>query len=391
MRFVSAVALATVMLWVPVDGVAQVNSRLARPPLTEVLERARSTKAQITTGEFHTCALKVSGRAFCWGDNSQGQVGDGTQERRPVAAPVSGTVRRLTPGGQSVGLALSVISAGNWHTCGLTRTGEAYCWGSNIDAQLGDGKTDTLSYHLEPIQVSGILAFDSISAGGYHTCALTPAGKAYCWGLNHGARLGLAGYGRPNPYFRHRSEPTAVAGDLTFTSISAGEAHTCGVTTNGAAYCWGYNLTGQHGEGTYATHSAPFPVSGELSFASISSGADHTCGITTDGSAYCWGDNSRGQIGNGTTTGSRSQWDELPHRTPTPVAGVLAGGVLSGEPGGRTVQGDVVSFESIAVGYYYACGIATNGAAYCWGHGSVGQLGYFAFASHGAPVAVADW
>jgi len=450
--------VVSLLTLLPVSVVAQV-----RPPGRVIprFEGAVSAgQAMISTGHFHTCALKISGRPFCWGNNSRGQLGDGTLEQRPAPARVRGRgMVRLTRPTQSVGLALSSISAGEFHSCGLTRTGEAYCWGSNREAQLGDGKLDTLSYQREPTRVTGALAFESISAGGYHTCALTAsgdaycwgsnaqgqvgdrtfieehlewyeypdnnrpsptrvtggltfasisagelhtcaltaAGKAYCWGLNHESRLGIGWAGRPEPFFRHRSEPTAVAGDLRFTLISAGGEHTCGVATDGTAYCWGFNQGYQLGDGTYGTRLEPVPVSGELMFKSVSAGTDHTCAVATDGAAYCWGKNNYGQIGNGTEAYSGSEWDERAVRTPTPVTGALTGGVITGpEPGssehpGSTRQGGIVSFTSISAGVYYTCGISTDGAAYCWGEGGAGQLGYRARGTYGAPVAVADW
>jgi alpha-tubulin suppressor-like RCC1 family protein len=135
---------------------------------------------------------------------------------------------------------------------------------------------------------------------------MTAAGAAYCWGDNESGQLG-DGTTTPNYW-----SPVPVLGELTFAEVSAGTHYSCGVTTGGAAYCWGWNSVGQLGDGTTTDRTTPVPVLGGLTFARVSAGYYHTCGVTTTGAAYCWGENNYGQLGNGTTT---------PSTVPVKVAG----------------------------------------------------------------------
>jgi alpha-tubulin suppressor-like RCC1 family protein len=142
-----------------------------------------------------------------------------------------------------------------------------------------------------------------ISAGLMHTCALTVQGAAYCWGLNADGQLGNGGNA-------NSPTPVPVAGGLTFEAISAGWWHTCALTATGAAYCWGLNFHGQLGDGSNATTLAvPAPVAGSLTFDDLAAGGHHTCAITPSRMTYCWGSNSSGQLADGGFTGGT-------HRSP---------------------------------------------------------------------------
>ena len=261
----------------------------------------------ISAGDEHTCALAPAGQAYCWGRNNNGQLGNGTT-----------TTGQEVPTAVAGGLTFASISAGAQHTCALTAAGQAYCWGSNSTGQLGDGTT---TVRLVPTAVVGGLTFASISVGFFHTCGITPAGQAYCWGSNGNFNFNqLAGQLGDGTRSR-RLVPTAVAGGLTFTSISAGAYHTCALTTTGQAYCWGTNETGPLGDGTTTVRLVPTAVAGGLTFASISAGTQHTCGITLATQAYCWGSYLYGRLGVGRTISARS--------VPTAVAGAAASAVGS--------------------------------------------------------------
>jgi alpha-tubulin suppressor-like RCC1 family protein len=160
----------------------------------------------------------------------------------------------------SVNITPGSISAGSFHTCGVTTTGQAYCWGFNEWGQLGDGTRST-SPSPTPTAVVGGLNFASISVGNLHTCGITTTGQAYCWGNGVGGRLG------DGTTTDRRLTPTAVAGGLNFASISAGGAHTCGTTPTGQAYCWGTGAYGTLGNGTTADRLTPTAVGGGLTFA----------------------------------------------------------------------------------------------------------------------------
>src|SRR5258706_260033 len=185
-----------------------------------------------------------------------------------------------------------------------------------------------------------VTGFTSVSAGSAYTCGVTSAGAAYCWGYDGYGQLGRGS-------LINSSTPVAVSGGLPFTVISAGCEHSCGVTTGGAAYCWGYNSSGELGNGSPTDSSTPVAVSGGLTFAAISAGNFYTCGVTTAGAAYCWGNSYFSQLGNGSTTYSS-----------TPVA--VSGGL---------------TFAVVSAGYDHSCGVTTDGAAYCWGGNGSGELG----------------
>jgi alpha-tubulin suppressor-like RCC1 family protein len=338
----------------------------------DVLDGPEITFVDVSAGAVHTCGITPEGAAYCWGDNSTGELGDGnapTDRDTPVlvqgalvfASISAGSFHTcgVTTGGDAYcwgdnspsgadtpvliggGLVFESISAGDGHNCGVTTSGEAYCWGGNGSGQLGGGNVGTGSD--TPVLVLGGLVFESISAGGVHTCGLTTGGDAYCWGDNSAGELGDGN--APTD----RDTPVLVDGAHAFGSISAGRFHTCGVTTGGDALCWGTNRSGELGDGNSPTDSdIPILVQSALMFESIGAGAFHSCGVVTSGGAYCWGSNSSGELGNGNGPADSD--------TPVLVAGAFV-------------------FESISTGADHTCGATTTGVAYCWGQNSAGELG----------------
>ncbi|MGG5150964.1 RCC1 domain-containing protein [Alcaligenes aquatilis] len=238
----------------------------------------------IDAGDSHTCAVTTTGAALCWGANAYSQLGDGTLTERNTPVVVQG-----------LSSSVASITAGLKHTCAVTTTGAALCWGLNSSSQLGDG---TLTERTTPVAVQGLSSgVASITAGPNHTCAVTTIGAALCWGLNSSSQLG-------DGTSTQRTTPVAVQGlSSGVASIKAGLNHTCAVTTTGAALCWGLNSIGQLGDGTSTQRSAPVAVQGLSSgVASITAGRNHTCAMTSAGATLCWGLNSYGQLGDGTTT-----------------------------------------------------------------------------------------
>ena len=302
------------------------------------------THAAVSAGFHHTCALTTDGSAFCWGGNRFGQLGIGSSD----------TVAHPSPARVAGGLTFSAISTGESHTCALTTAGSAYCWGYGGAGALGTG--DTLT-RLTPAAVAGGIAFVSISAGaggiglGSHTCALTSSGAAYCWGNGVYGQLGSGAS-------TSSTAPVAVAGGLTFTGVSAGETHSCGIA-GGAAYCWGINAHGALGSGTPAgVANAPSLVEGGLSFTAVSAGFRYTCARTVAGAATCWGLNLRGELGAVTPNSCLGFSDDVFPCSLTPLA-------VSGAP----------LLASVVAGSYHTCALAPNGQAYCWGSNDFGQLG----------------
>jgi alpha-tubulin suppressor-like RCC1 family protein len=307
------------------DGITQ---QRAAP----ILVAGGLTFARVSTGSGHTCGLTTAGAAYCWGAGGNHQIGDGGNSPRSMPAAVSG------------GLTLTTLASGWYHNCGATSDGTPYCWGYNANAQLGDGtKMDRAS----PVSPSGGLKFSRVVGGRYHTCAVAVTGAAYCWGSNAHGQIG------DNGPADDRTSPGLVVGGLSFGSISAGgsstSGHSCGLTTNGSAYCWGNNSSGQLGDGSTTNRSQPTAVAGGIVFSAITVGSNHTCALTSGGAAYCWGANVSGQLGDGTIA---------PHSDPRPVLG----------PAG-------VTFSYIAAGDSHTCAVASSGVAYCWGLNGDGQLG----------------
>jgi alpha-tubulin suppressor-like RCC1 family protein len=194
----------------------------------------------------------------------------------------------------SGGHLFQVVTAGGFihgHTCGLTSTAVAFCWGHNERGQLGIGMAD-LAEHSTPAPVSGGLTLTALTVGlGSHTCGLIGSGAAYCWGANTFGGLG-------NGSVVDSPIPTAVGGGLAFAHLRAGGfiGHTCGLTTSGAAFCWGENERGQVGDGSTIDRLAPARVGG-LTFIDLDAGFRHTCGRASGGAVYCWGSGAAGQLG----------------------------------------------------------------------------------------------
>src|ERR1017187_6752206 len=271
-------------------------------PAPQAALAASQRAASISAGGEHTCAI-VSGEAYCWGENYNGELGDGTNINSglPVAVDTSGVL---------AGRTLTQITAGYEHTCALDSTGTAYCWGLNAYGQLGDGSTTSSNVPVA-VDISGVLAgqtLTQITVGVVNTCALDSAGDAYCWGWNAFGQLG-------DGTTTSSSVPVAVdaSGVLagkTLTQITAGRDHTCAVTTADVAYCWGFNSVGQLGDGNTTDSSLPVAVNtgGVLAgkvLTQITAGLWHTCVLDATGGTYCWGRNASSELGDD-GTGSQS-------------------------------------------------------------------------------------
>lgn len=238
----------------------------------------------IAPGSIHTCGL-VGTDAYCWGNNDQGQLGDATNTTSNTPVLVAG------------GHAFAQIDAGALHTCGVLTNGDAYCWGYGANGELGNGANVSSN---APVLVSGGFTFTSVTASrssGSHSCGVTVSGDAYCWGNNGNGKLGDGTTTSTNA-------PVLVSGGLAWDNLSAGVDHTCGVTTSGTGYCWGNNGNGQLGDDNFPTGSTTrSAVAGGLTFSSITAGYVYSCGLAS-GVAYCWGYNGYGNLGDGSRTQS---------------------------------------------------------------------------------------
>ena len=312
----------------------------------------------VDAGAYHTCAV-VSGAVYCWGRNVDGRIGDGGNSPRTAAVPVD-------TGGVLAGLRMTRLSSGGTNTCALSSAGRAYCWGAGSSGQLGDGDTVRRTSPVA-VDTGGVLSgvrLTRISAGWLHACALSATGRAYCWGKGSGGRLGDgATVSRTSPVPVHM-------GGVPLVEISAGRGHTCAVSPVGGVYCWGAGSSGQLGNGRTGRAPVPAPVDpgGALSgvtITQIAAGADHTCALSSSGAAYCWGRNTSGQLGDGDTINRAS-----------PVA-VDTSGALSG-----------VTITQIAAGADHTCALSSSGAVYCWGRNTSGQLGDGETINRASPIAV---
>lgn len=234
----------------------------------------------VSVGASHACVILADDSVSCWGENSYGQLGIGSTTRSLAVQAVQGLG------------SVRAISAGQNHTCAVLNNGAVKCWGWNTSGQLGDGSTTT---RTSPVNVS-ITDVSSISAGDYHTCALTVTG-AKCWGHNEYGQLGN-GLTSTTP---SKTPVVVKLGDLK--AISAGGLSTCGLTNPGNVHCFGNNLSGTLGDGSTSNRASVMIVT--LSEASdISMGQSYACAKLVDGSTKCWGHNNAGQLGNNSKTNS---------------------------------------------------------------------------------------
>jgi alpha-tubulin suppressor-like RCC1 family protein len=345
---------------------------------------------QVSTGDGYSCGVLSNGNGYCWGQNSaDGKLGDGTTDSGTDSA-LNHDNDRTEPTLVLGGLEFDMIEAGFYHTCGLTTAGKAYCWGSNGAGHLGNG---TSSPSATPVAVNGTYTFVDISLGANHACALDTSGDVYCWGSNQNGQLGLGANSA-----QYSLVPQRVP-NLQFSSITTGAAHSCGISQAGDAYCWGAGGAGQVGDGNGTDQRAPVQLDSTEQFTVIVAGWNHTCGVTSNAHVYCWGSNQYGELGDGTTTPKNSPVLADDAHTYTDLAagagatcgidanadaycwgfngqGNLGNGApSSSEPSPRLVTGGY-DWTAMDLGRQHTCGVASGQAdAYCWGDNDYGQLG----------------
>ena len=306
---------------------------------------------QSSASFYHSCAIVLNGRAYCWGSGNSGKLGNGStaSSRVPVAVNTSGVL---------AGKTIKQISAGENHTCAIASDNRAYCWGSNKNGQLGNGSTADSRVPVA-VNTSGVLVgktIKEVTTGGFHTCALDTSSKMYCWGLNSSGRLGggLTSILSNVPVAVNMSG--ALAGK-TIKQMSTGYSSTCAIASDNRAYCWGSGNNGQLGNGSTADSRVPVAVntSGVLvgkTIKQILAGGDHGCVVASDDKMYCWGLNNNGELGNNSSVNSS-----------VPVA-VNTDGVLAGK-----------TIRQMSAGFSSTCAVDSGYGIYCWGYNSNGQLG----------------
>jgi alpha-tubulin suppressor-like RCC1 family protein len=366
----------------------------------QLIVTAENPSIGIQAKDRVTCGIVANGDAYCWGANGLGQVGIGTMSNA-VADP-----------SKVVGVSsFTTINPGGAHTCGTTASGATYCWGCNSEGELGigssaytEGKSGTCgTVQTSPVRVSTSETFSDVEAASSilqsaqgsicsdaaclaRTCALGTGGQLYCWGqlrttpvavtnapkfkslsihLNRGCGVAtdqtmycfpISWTGGPELI-----QPSALVPETRMQSVSVGRFHACSLDMKGRAWCFGANIRGELGSpstetcsrriyGPYACRAVPDTVYGGLRFQSISAGGgtlsssdsapiSHTCGVTVQQEIFCWGDNQYGQLGNGTQASAA---------VPAKVSSDL-------------------KFRSVTAGYLYTCAVTVSGAGYCWG------------------------
>lgn len=308
---------------------------------TPVVVRGIRGATDIATGSFHTCAVEADSTVSCWGNNRNGQLGDGSTTNRSLPVAVSGLS------------GVTSVSAGSYHTCATKNDGTVACWGLNNNGQLGDG---TNTQRRTPVTVgAGLSGVTSVAAGAEHNCAQKTDGTVACWGLNTRGQLG-------DGTNTNRTTPVDVADLDGVTAVDSGWLHTCAAKSDGTVDCWGYNGDGQLGMGNTTDRNTPATIPALAGVTAIGVGAYHGCAVKDDGTVDCWGYNKDGQAGDGTTSANRT--------SPVAVVGLTGA-------------------KSVAGGSYTNCAVQASGNTQCWGSNWWGRLGDGTGTNRSTPVEVA--
>ena len=276
------------------------SSRPVAVNMTGVL--AGKTIKQISTGAYHTCVVASDDNAYCWGENMKGQLGNNSTANSSV--PV-----KVDTSGVLAGKTIKQISTGHYHTCAVASDDKMYCWGENNNGELGNGSTVDSRVPVA-VNMTGVLAGKTIkqmSVGTYNTCVIASDDKVYCWGSNAYGQVGNNSLTDSNVPVAVNT--TGVLAGKTIKQISVGHHRACAIASDDKMYCWGNNMGGALGNGSTADSHIPVSVnmSGILAgkvIRRISIGAFHTCVYATDNKIYCWGSNNYGQLGNNSTANS---------------------------------------------------------------------------------------
>ncbi len=401
------------------------------------------SNAKSIVGSFHhTCVLLKDGSVKCWGNNAYGQLGDGTTTSSSIPVQVQGVSSAISiasGGGRTCVVSsngsiecwgrniirlngilsdssipvpvlnistATTVTLGNSHGCATLSDGQVQCWGYNDTGQLGNG-TINQSLTLAPVFVNDIIGATSISAGTNHTCALVSEGVIRCWGEN---TIGQLGNGQGSSF---SSFPVIVNGIESAVALSLGFNHTCAILSGHEVKCWGYNYTGQLGDGSTISSNMSVSVGGISNPISLITGERHSCALQSDGGVKCWGGNSFGMLGSGgfsraltpvTVQGlsTATSLDGGDYHTCAIIVdttvrcwGLNRIGVLGNVLANlfQAIPIEVVGLSgvtSISAGASHSCAVIADGTVHCWGDNSNGQIGIESIADSTSPVQVAD-
>ncbi len=283
-------------------------------------------------GQSFTLALKGDGTVWAWGDNTYGELGNGTTTGSLVPVQVSSVA------------GVVAIAAGAQHSLALKADGTVWAWGNNTSGQLGNGNTTSSSV---PVQVSSLSGVVAIAAGTQHSLALKSDGTVWACGSNTSGQLG-------NGSTSNGSLPVQVSSLSGMTAITAGHSDSLAISSDGTVWAWGDNTYGELGNGTTTGSSVPVHANGLINAVALSSqsGSYQVFALKGDGTLWGWGENQFGELGNGTTT------PLAPYGIPMPVQVSNLAGVAA-----------------IAGGTQFALALKNDGTVWAWGLNTSGQLG----------------
>ena len=354
-----------VLQW-PWTSLAAWGASLGTSPVSVATRPALATKTltAVQVGSHHQLVLTADGKAFGWGSNNIGQLGNTLTTSSATPVPV-------TDDGVLAGRTLAAIAVGTSHNLALSTTGEVFSWGNNFSGQLGDGSKTN---RTQPVAVmtDGALAgktITAIAAGDEHSLALTAEGEVFAWGSNSNDQLGSESW--QSSMVPVAVDTRGVLGGKTVTAIAAGHRHSLALTSDGEVISWGENGSGQLGNGETADPRRPVKVdaTGALvgkRVVAIAAGENHSLALTADGLVFTWGYNGYGQLGDNSAPNSRR----------VPVA-VVTDGVLAGK-----------FVTAISAGLDHCLAVTADGIVVSWGYNPSGQLGNGGSVSSPVPVAV---
>jgi alpha-tubulin suppressor-like RCC1 family protein len=343
----------------------------------------------VSAGNTETCGIRTSGRLYCWGDDSFGQLGNGILIAGDVMTPDE------VAGGHTDWTSVSV---GNGFACGRRSTGRIYCWGYDGDGQLGNGAP--VANRTAPTEVAGGRTdWVDVQVGRIHACARRASGRLFCWGASGGGQVGHSA--TPNSTY---PVPVEVAGGRTdWRAFGLAQETTCALRASGRLFCWGNDFEGQLGNNaSLANQHLPVQVAGgHTDWTAVRGGANHNCARRAGGDAFCWGDDAMGQVGTSSANdpeprpveiadGNFTGWgvpDGGDNHSCALRSGHLYcfGGDYSGQlgvgPGLDTsqtpleVSGGLSTWTKVSVGSNYTCAIRVSQRLYCWGSNGHGKTG----------------
>lgn len=285
MRRAVAISSFVVLVLLTTGGVEPAGATNRSAGSTRVAEAATADWRQVSAGAVHTCGIRTSGRLYCWGDDDFSQLGNGGANT-DVGSPVE------VAGNHTDWV---TVSAGGFFTCARRSSGRLYCWGADTFGAVGNGAPN--ANVSTPVEVAGSRTdWRQLSAGHDHVCAKRSSGQLFCWGSDGTGAVG------DGPGTQSQSSPVQVSGGFTnWASVSAGFQSTCARRTTGRLYCWGFDNTGQTGNGLpNADLASPTEVAGNATdWSAVDGGFLHMCAKRTSGFLYCWGYDSDGQLGDG--------------------------------------------------------------------------------------------